>query len=388
MDRIERAGALRVGTPGDYRPYADSAGPVSTPLGSDIAIARAVAASLGVGIEFVSTSWGTLTDDTGATRFDAAVGGISITAERRQVADFSRPLARDGKTVLAPCATLSNVDTLAELNRAAIRVIVNPGGTNERFARSRLPRATLIVHTDNRTVFDELIAGRADAMITDAVEARLQARLHPQMLCAAHPDHPFDRADKAILLARDPALVARVDARLRELQRDGSLKRSLARWIDYPWQLVGTPQGDLLALVDARLAVMSDVARTKWNSGAAIEDPVREAELLQGLVDEGGKLGVPGDRVRVFFDAQFAAARRLQHDLHDVWRAQRRDKLPPAPDLRQDIRPRLDRVSAAMLKALAAWPRDTTLPSSATLTTALVSPAAAELALAPLRAAQ
>ncbi|RYG03629.1 MAG: hypothetical protein EON94_03610, partial [Caulobacteraceae bacterium] len=75
-------------------------------------------------------------------------------------------------------------------------------------------------------------------------------------------------------------------------------------------------------LIANLLLDLSDVARTKWNSGAAIDDPVRERELLQDLVVDGEKLGLDVGRVRVFFDAQFAAARRLQTDLHAEWRAQ------------------------------------------------------------------
>ena len=43
---------------------------------------------------------------------------------------------------------------------------------------------------DNAAIFDELVAGHADLMITDGVEARLQQKLHPG-LCAIHPDAPF-----------------------------------------------------------------------------------------------------------------------------------------------------------------------------------------------------
>ncbi len=164
-----------------------------------------LAAHLAVGVEFVPTTWGRLMDDATAGRFDVAVGGISITPERSERAFFSVPHTSDGKTALAGCARLTSFDTVRELNRPASRVIVNPGGTNEAFARRNLSKAQLIVHRDNLTVFDEVIAGRADAMITDAVEARLQSALHPGVLCAAHPEKPFDHADKAFLLPRDAA---------------------------------------------------------------------------------------------------------------------------------------------------------------------------------------
>ena len=376
LARLEAVGVLRVGTPGDYRPYTDHEPASEAWRGSDVELTRALAAHLGVGVEFVPTTWATLMSDFAAGRFDLAAGGISITAERRRMAAFSAPYVSDGKTALGRCNDLDRFDELRELNRPEVRVIVNPGGTNERFARSRLPRARLLVHGENRTVFDEVASGRADVMITDAVEARMQSAARPGVLCAAHPDRPFDRASKALLLPRDAAFKARVDDWLRARQKAGEIAAVQRRWID------AQAVSPLLALVDARLSVMSDVARFKWNSGGAIEDPVREGALLESLVAQGEALGVPARRTTEFFTAQFAAARQLQLDLFALWRSQHREKLPPAPSLVNDIRPRLDRISAAMVAALAAG--RTPAAALAPLSTTLISPRASELALVPL----
>lgn len=45
--------------------------------------------------------------------------------------------------------------------------------------------------------FYALAAGQGDVMITDAVETKLQQRLHPE-LCALHPDQPFDLENSVI----------------------------------------------------------------------------------------------------------------------------------------------------------------------------------------------
>src|SRR5437879_5220939 len=39
----------------------------------------------------------------------------------------------------------------------------------------------------------------------------------------------------------------------------------------------------LLALVETRLAVAPLVAQAKWNSGAAIDDPMRESQILDAV---------------------------------------------------------------------------------------------------------
>ena len=110
-------------------------------------------------------------------------------------------------------------------------MIVNPGGGNERFDRAHLHAAEIIVYPDNLTIFDELAKGRADLMITDASETRFQQKLHPGVLCAVHPDRPFDFAEKAYWMAPDPALEAFVDQWLHLTIEEGVFDRLDAKWL-------------------------------------------------------------------------------------------------------------------------------------------------------------
>jgi ABC-type amino acid transport substrate-binding protein len=71
-------------------------------------------------------------------------------------------------------------------------------------------------------------------MITDAIEAKLQQRLKPQ-LCAVHPDAPFDFSEKAILMQRDWLFKNYVDQWLHQAIASGALQKSLDRWLDYRW---------------------------------------------------------------------------------------------------------------------------------------------------------
>ena len=87
-------------------------------------------------------------------------------------------------------------------------VIVNPGGTNEKFDRANLKMARIEVWSDNLSIFDHLEKGDADVMITDATETLYQQKLHAGVLCAIHPDAPFDFSEKAYLMPRDEALKA------------------------------------------------------------------------------------------------------------------------------------------------------------------------------------
>lgn len=363
LEAILARGVLRVGTPGDYKPYSFRSADGRS-LGLDVEMAASLAQSLGVRLELVTTSWPTLMADFAARHFDVAMGGISVTPERQRVALFSQPVLRDGKTALARCAEAARFATLAGIDQPGVRVIVNPGGTNERYVRSHVTTATVIVYPDNVTIFDRLLAGAADVMITDATEARLQQRLRPG-LCALHPEAPFEVQDKAYLLPQDAALKAAVDAWLARMQASGEFAAVLGRWLAYDWNTlpVATTRtsdarlAELRGLLRERLMLGVAVAKAKWNSGAAIEDKSREAAIIAGLAQQAAALGLPADWAAQFFRAQIEASKTLQRELHTRWQGQGHKKFADAPDLARDVRPQLDALTPRILAALAAaWP--------------------------------
>ncbi|KQV52213.1 gamma subclass chorismate mutase AroQ [Massilia sp. Root335] len=346
LDDIAARGVLRVGSTGDYKPFSYLQ-PGGEFIGMDVALAGELAQALGVRLQLVPTGWPTLMADLDADKFDLAMSGVSVTAERQRRALFSVPYLHDGKTPIARCENVARFQTLAQINQPDVRLIVNPGGTNERFARAWAPRAQLTVYPDNVTIFGRIVSGAADLMITDAVETRLQQRLHPQ-LCAVHPDAPFDQAEKAILLPRDTALKAYVDRWLQHRLDNGDVSRSLDRWLAFPWGLEPLRQA-----IDQRLLLARDVARAKWNAKAAIEDRPREEQVIAAAVRQGRGLGLPEAWIRSVFRAQIEASKTVQRELYRRWRAEDAGRFDDAPDLANTIRPELDRLTAQLLRSMA-----------------------------------
>jgi cyclohexadienyl dehydratase len=211
LERIEASHLLRIGTTGDYAPFsAESRGELQ---GVDIELASDLARKLGAHPVFVRTSWAMLLEDLRSDRFDVAIGGISATPERAAAAAMSIPYLSGGKTIIARCRDANRFTSLSAVDRPQVRVVVNPGGTNEEYVRTHLHRARVIVAPSNTTVFDRLIAGGADVMITDDAEVELEVHRHPQ-LCRALAG-TLTRAAKVLLTAPDPGLTAAVNEWLR-----------------------------------------------------------------------------------------------------------------------------------------------------------------------------
>jgi cyclohexadienyl dehydratase len=226
--QVVNQGTLRVCSTGDYRPftYRDSHGW----SGMDIDLAQDLAKHLGVGLDLVQTTWGNLITDVGA-KCEMAMGGITITPQRAERALYSAPYLRDGKAAIVRCADIAKFPNLNAIDQPGVRVIVNPGGTNSEFDKANVHRATIIDYPDNNTIFQQVISGNADVMITDASEIRWEATQNTQ-LCGSSVDNPFTSDAKAYLISQgDPGLQQRVNDWLNAVQNDGTYARIAQQWL-------------------------------------------------------------------------------------------------------------------------------------------------------------
>ncbi|AOK28346.1 MULTISPECIES: transporter substrate-binding domain-containing protein [Burkholderia] len=229
LDDVLARGTLRICTTGDYKPYTYRREDGQYE-GIDIDMAASLAKSLGVKAVFVKTTWPSLMDDFIA-KCDIAMGGISTTLERQKRAFFTAAYAVDGKTPIARCADIERYQTIAQIDQPHTRVIVNPGGTNERFAKQHFTHAQITVYPDNVTIFKQILSGNADVMVTDASETLLQQKLNPG-LCAVHPHEPFQFGEKAYLVPRgDVVFQQYVDQWLHLARETDELRAVTDKWL-------------------------------------------------------------------------------------------------------------------------------------------------------------
>ena len=222
---VER-GTLLVGTTGDYRPLSFCE-PDGTYWGFGIEVAGEIARGLGVGVKFVKTSWPTLTADVLAEpqMFDLAIGGITITDTRKETMLMSEGYLANGKTILCRSSERDRYTSLADIDKPEVRVMVNPGGLNEKFAKENLTRATIVVHQKNEEIPTLIAAGAADVMITEITEAPYYVQTDPR-LAAPLLNEPFTHGEIGVLMQKGQEdLLQTVNARLQKMKQDGTLRR-------------------------------------------------------------------------------------------------------------------------------------------------------------------
>ena len=223
LQAVRERGVLRVGATGDYKPMSFRDPATGKYEGFDAAFAEALARDLGVKLEYVHTTWPTLMRDTLDRKFDLALCGITVTPARQQQALMSEGYLGNGKTLLCRAEDVEKFTSLTAVNRPEVRVMENPGGLNEKFARAHLPRATLIVHPVNEEIPGLVAAGKADVMITEIMEAAHYAA-RDRRLAAPLLEAPFTRGELGALLPPgSETLRDRVNDFIRNARRSGLL---------------------------------------------------------------------------------------------------------------------------------------------------------------------
>ncbi len=226
IQRITERGKLLVGTTGDYRPlsYREADGNY---WGFGIEMAEKIAERIGVGIEYVQTSWPTLTADvlTEPQTFDLAIGGITITDTRKETMLMSDGYLANGKTILCRAADADRYQSLADIDKPEVRVMVNPGGLNEKFANENLPNATIIVYDKNEEIPNQVAEGHADVMITEITEAPWYVQ-NDLRLVAPLLNAPFTHGEIGVLMRKgQDDLLQVVNNTIRQMKLDCTLRQ-------------------------------------------------------------------------------------------------------------------------------------------------------------------
>jgi polar amino acid transport system substrate-binding protein len=215
------------------RPSDERKGGQTTQFGGfDIDLGREMARELGVAFAPVNTRWTSIIPSLKLGRCDIIISGMSVTAQRSHLVDFSDPYMRIGQTVLLNKKLADSVKSYQDLNDPQYKVASKPGTTGEEAVKRLLPAA------DYRPFDTEL--GAAMAVADGTVDAFVYDRPYNATFLAMHGssdlvflEEPF--TDEAIAFAirkDDPDFLGWLNGFLRDIRADGRYDRIHRKWFE------------------------------------------------------------------------------------------------------------------------------------------------------------
>ncbi|NJL00705.1 MAG: amino acid ABC transporter substrate-binding protein [Spirulinaceae cyanobacterium SM2_1_0] len=217
---------LVMGTSADYPPYEfiDTSGGEEEIVGFDIDIARAIAAELDTDLKIENRPFDDLIPALQAKSVDFVMAGMSPTAERRELVDFtdiyykaeSIILTRQGQRADSPAAL------------AGQKVGVQAGSIQAEAAAEQLPEAELVELEAIGEIVQAVKAGELDAAVIESTVAKSYTAANPDL----NFETPFDAGTEgsAIALPKGSDDLERFNEILKQLQDDGEIERLIQKW--------------------------------------------------------------------------------------------------------------------------------------------------------------
>jgi polar amino acid transport system substrate-binding protein len=180
LEQVLKRGALRVGM-STFVPWAmqDKTGKL---IGFEIDVATRVARDMGVKVEFVQTKWAGIIPALLTGNFDVIIGGMGVTPQRNLKVNFTMPYDVTGMSIVANKELAGNFKSLEDFNRPEVVLAVRLGGTPVAAAQKFMPKAQLRKFDDESQAIQELLNGRAYAVIASAPMPAFQALKYPDKL--------------------------------------------------------------------------------------------------------------------------------------------------------------------------------------------------------------
>lgn len=180
IEQVLKRHLLRVGM-STFVPWAmkDKTGKL---IGFEIDVATKLAKDMGVKAEFVPTKWSGIIPALITGKFDVIIGGMGILPKRNLKVNFSIPYDHTGMSIVANKEMAKGLTNLEDFNRPDVILSVRLGATPVAAAKKFMPKAELRQFDDESQAIQEVINGRAHAMVSSAPLPSFQALKYPEKL--------------------------------------------------------------------------------------------------------------------------------------------------------------------------------------------------------------
>jgi polar amino acid transport system substrate-binding protein len=182
--------------------------------------------------QYVETSWdaivAVMAGQAQADTFDIAADGITITEERAQHVDFSRPYISLVQVLLVRADENRFTDVNGLVADPNLLVGAQPGTTNYYLAEEYVGESRIRAYDSFGLFVQALINGDVDAAFMDDVAGQGYVGANPGALKII--GGPLSSEELGFVFPKGSELVEPIDAALDQMEEDGTLDALYAKW--------------------------------------------------------------------------------------------------------------------------------------------------------------
>lgn len=245
LEQIRRNGKLRIGVEATYPPFTMRESGVIT--GHDVELGTAMCRSLGVTPEFIDVVWSGVIPALYAGRFDMIMSGMSYTRARMERVSFSIPYAEAGQALLIRARDESRIRGIDDMSGKVLGIkLGSPGETlyprlAERIkaARNGVGFSDVKTYDDHPAAYLALLQGTVDGVLNTVptlAYLMTQQRNRFAILRGIGADNWAGFACRK----EDTEIQGWMDAQLRALKADGTLRALQTKWFGMSFDLPDT----------------------------------------------------------------------------------------------------------------------------------------------------
>ena len=186
VDEIRDRGTLRIAGILNEDPYFSKDPRTGEWRGFVVEMGKDMAATLGVELEVVESSWANSILDVQSNKVDLAFALTALPTRALSVS-FSTPTYYNSFVMISPKAELQG-KTWAEWNDAAYTIAVDLGSAQDQITKAYLPNATILRFKTRDEAVLALTTGKADAVINTVLNGLVMTKKNPALGAVMIPE--------------------------------------------------------------------------------------------------------------------------------------------------------------------------------------------------------
>ncbi|MCX7695008.1 MAG: amino acid ABC transporter substrate-binding protein [Caloramator sp.] len=202
-------------------------------VGFDVDLAKEVFKRLGYEVKFQPIDWAMKESELNSKKIDAIWNGYTITEERKEKVDFTKPYLVNRQVIVVLKDT--NINKKSDLDGKRVAAQLNSSSQEavekDKETLSRFKDGKLNLYETNNDALMELESGRVDAVVVDEILARYYIKLKGEDKFRILEEN-FGSEEYGIGFRKGDDLKVKVENTLEEMKKDGTFEKIYNNWFE------------------------------------------------------------------------------------------------------------------------------------------------------------